>query len=123
MKSIVANLFELQNLHLQTKGSRVSEIGALRKKIPAQLLVNFDRSQLRGKKSVSIVRNCVCNECHIQVPLGVVTSLASGEEMLRCGNCGRYLYLPAGEPVLTPPVVPPKPVKARRKKDLVQATP
>jgi len=119
MKKIIESLFELQSLHLQSKGDRVdreSQIGSLRKKIPAQLLINFDRSQIRGKKSVSVVRNCVCTECHLQIPLGVVTALASGEEIQRCGNCGRYLYLEPGTPVVTPPPAPVKTVKPRRKK-------
>jgi predicted nucleic acid-binding Zn-ribbon protein len=118
MKKIIESLFELQSLHLQSKRDlvdRESQIGSLRKKIPAQLLINFDRSQIRGKKSVSVVRNCVCTECDLQIPIGVVTALASGEEIQRCGNCGRYLYLEPGSLVVPPPV-PTKPVKARRKK-------
>jgi predicted nucleic acid-binding Zn-ribbon protein len=121
MKKIIESLFELQNLHLQSKRELVADrelrIGTLRKKIPAQLLVNFDRSQIRGKKSVSVVRNSVCTECHLQIPIGVVTALASGDEIQRCGNCGRYLYLPEGATVTPPPAVPAKPVKARRKKE------
>src|SRR4051794_22800908 len=122
MKKIIESLFELQSLHLQTKRDLVdrdSQIGSLRKKIPAQLLINFDRSQIRGKKSVSVVRNCVCTECHLQIPLGVVTALASGEEIQRCGNCGRYLYLEPGTPVMPPPA-PVKPVKPRRKKAVAE---
>src|SRR5205823_9447130 len=97
---------------------RGTEIQGLRKKIPASLLVSYDRFQMRGKRSVSIVRHDVCNECHLQIPRGVVASLASGEEVQRCGNCGRYLYLPADELVSAPPPPLAKPVKTRRKKEL-----
>src|SRR5205814_10162918 len=114
----------LQNLHHSKRKGDAAEHGAqieaLRKLIPAPLLVTFDRSQTRGRKSVSIVRNGVCNECHLQIPIGVVTSLASSEEIQRCGNCGRYLYLPPDQ-LLAPaplPAKPAKPAKPRRKKEL-----
>src|SRR5947208_3530459 len=116
MNKIIDELFELQKLNLRPKANS-AEIEALRKKIPAQLLVNFDRALTRGKKSVAMVRSGVCSECHLQITIGVVTSLASNEEIQRCGNCGRYLYLVPGEP-LVPAPAPAKPVKTRRKKEL-----
>jgi len=120
MKKIIESLFELQTLHLKSHrdlGDRDSQIGSLRKKIPAQLLISFDRAQVRGKKSVSVVRNSVCTECHLQIPIGVVAALASGDDIQRCGNCGRYLYLePQALITPQPQPEPAKPVKIRRKK-------
>ena len=119
MKKIVQSLFELQKLPQTGKKDSLdpeSRIACLRKEIPAAFLVNFDRFQMRGKKGVAIVRNGVCTECHLTVPIGVVAALAAGAEIQRCGNCGRYLYLPENEAVVAP-VVPVKPVKVRRKKE------
>jgi len=126
MRKIVEDLLALQDLHYsKRKGDSAehgAEIEALRKRIPAPLLVTFDRSQIRGRKSVSLVRNGVCNECHLQIPIGVVTSLASSEEIQRCGNCGRYLYLAKQEPVAPVPPPPVKSAKPRRKKELAHVS-
>ena len=120
MTKIVERLFELQKLELQTDADsvgRVAEIKAARAKIPVHILENFERLRVRGEKAVAVVRHGVCGECHLQIATGVLQSLASGEEVQRCGNCGRYLHLPDDEPVCPPPA----PAKKRRKKELLHA--
>lgn len=126
MKKVVEILFELQRLELKSEEDSVdrqAEIDAIRRRIPTPVLVNFDRFQVRGKKGVAIVRHDVCMECHLQIPRGVVASISTTEEGQRCGNCGRYLYLPAEEPAI-PALAPARASKAekpRRKRELTHA--
>ena len=127
MKKEVDYLFELQKLQLKGKGTqaeRGAEIEALRKKIGAGLLVGFDRFIERGKKSVAIVRHGVCSECHLQIPRGLVMNLTSSGDVQRCGNCGRYLYLPPEEtvaPAAPVAVSTATPAKSRRKSEMAHA--
>lgn len=97
MKRIMADLFALQRLQLQTRidqHDRKAEIEARREMIPGSILMRFDRLRMRGKKGVAVVRDGVCGECHIKVAIGTLGALASGTQVQTCGNCGRYLYLP-----------------------------
>jgi predicted nucleic acid-binding Zn-ribbon protein len=79
MRTTVENLYALQQLQLQTapvSAEREAQIKLLREKIPAQILGHFDRLIAQGRKGVALVRNGVCRECHIRVPLGTAASLA-----------------------------------------------
>jgi predicted nucleic acid-binding Zn-ribbon protein len=117
MKNIMGNLFALQTLQLQpgsNQPDRQTEIGALRKTIPALVLTRYDQMLARDKKGVALVRNGVCTGCHISVAIGALAGLAQEGDIRTCGNCGRYLYLPPNEPVA--PVILPPPVKTSRRK-------
>jgi hypothetical protein len=64
---------------------------------------------------VAIVHNGVCCECHIRLAVGVIGALAFGDDIQRCGNCGRFLYLAEDEPVVSQKPVPEtKPVRRRK---------
>jgi predicted nucleic acid-binding Zn-ribbon protein len=100
MKNLTDNLMALQEL--QGKSSRAvpnraGTIEALRAQIPESFLNTFDRLITRNKKAVSIVHHGVCSECHLQIAVGTLGSLAFGQEVQQCGNCGRFLYLPLNE--------------------------
>jgi predicted nucleic acid-binding Zn-ribbon protein len=103
MKEIIENLFALQALEFRARPSRstsrAAQIEALRKEIPAPILGHYDRMLARDKKGVSVVHHGVCSECHIKVPVGSLVTVARGEDVQLCGNCGRYLYLPSDEPI------------------------
>ncbi|HTI70036.1 MAG TPA: hypothetical protein VMF06_08725 [Candidatus Limnocylindria bacterium] len=120
MKNVTADLLALQNSGSKSGangGPVESSIEKLRGKVPEAILAQFDRLQLRGKKGVAVVRNGVCGECHITIPLGTLRRAALGTELQRCGNCGRYLHLP--EDVIIEPVAPVaarKPVRKRKEK-------
>jgi predicted nucleic acid-binding Zn-ribbon protein len=118
MKNIMENLFALQTLQLQSAPSQrksQGEMESLRKTIPSLVLTHYDRMLARDKKGVALVRNGVCSECHIGVAIGALAGLAQEGDIRVCGNCGRYLFLPAAVPAVA--VVLPLPVKtARRKK-------
>ena len=102
--SVIENLLALQTLQLKRSSKReakslTAEQNALRAEIPEQYLQRFDRLMQRKRKALSIVRRGVCGECHLQLATGVFAGLAFADEVQQCGNCGRFLYLPADEPV------------------------
>jgi hypothetical protein len=117
MTNITKNLFDLQTLQLQSgsdQRNRERAKEAIRKTIPGPVLVHYDRLLAHGKKGVAVVRNGVCTECHIRVASGTLASLAHETDVQVCGNCGRYLFLPANQPVA--PLVLRLPVKSARRK-------
>jgi hypothetical protein len=124
MKNIMENLFALQTLQLQSgpgQRNREGAIEAIRKTLPILVLTHYDRLVARGKKGVATVRNGVCSECHLRVAIGALADLAHESDIQVCGNCGRYLFLPANEPIV--PISLPPPVKTvrRRKEALAHA--
>ena len=92
MKQILENLLRIQNLELgierATAGSGLEES---RKKVPGQILEQYDRLRARGKKGVAFVRHGVCGQCHMQIAVGVVAMLRRQDNIMRCQNCGAYL--------------------------------
>ncbi len=101
MRKLMESLLALQELQLRRgRGvrEREAEIEGLRAKIPEPILGHYDRLIARGKKGVALVNHGVCSECHMRVPIGTLVTLAHGQDVQLCGNCGRYLCLPAGEP-------------------------
>ena len=108
-------MLDIQELQLirQKKPERNPTLAALRAKVPAPILAHLDRLLGRGKKGVAILRNSVCAECHMQVPIGTRMTLMHGRDIQLCSNCGRYLCLPKEEP---PPPVPPEASAAKPKR-------
>jgi predicted nucleic acid-binding Zn-ribbon protein len=122
MNSVIETLLTLQELGLRHKNASVEqekEIAALRKKLPEGFLTQFDRWMARGRKAVAVVNNGVCGECHLSLTVGTIGALAFGDAIQRCGNCGRFLYLPEDEPVSSPPPAPQaKPIRLKKKASL-----
>jgi hypothetical protein len=116
MMKLMEDLLALQDLQFRKgKTGREAEVEALRKAIPEPILGHYDRLQVRGKKGVAMLRNGVCAECHMRVPIGTLVTLAHGQDVQLCGNCGRYLFLPAGEAVPgTKPAEPSPPSRPRK---------
>lgn len=113
MKDVIGILTKLQQLEW-TSGDSPESL-ELRQTIPAPILGHYDRLRARGKKGVAVVRNGVCGECHLRVPIGVLANLVHRSDIQLC-NCGRYLYL--AEEIALPTVAalePPK-RKTRSKK-------
>src|SRR5882724_2445813 len=111
IKNILQNLYTLQTLESEKKPA-ASEIATLRAGIPQAMLRNYDRMRVKGRKGIALVRNHVCTNCRIQVPVAVTASLMNGTLIQVCGNCNHYLYLPKTpetEPVTDVAVVPPQP--------------
>ncbi len=125
MKKVLSSLYELQRIEILSHKSSTTDGTKLRQQIPAELLDIYERFRARDRKAVAVVRNNVCGECHLRIPVGTLVHLMHGE-VHRCGNCGRLLYLPEGTPVTVsasssaPPTAPiqevQQPPRKRRKK-------
>jgi predicted nucleic acid-binding Zn-ribbon protein len=112
------NLYALQTLELEKKSAAPSQIALLRADIPQALLRNYDRMRAKGKKGIALVRNHVCTNCRIQVPIAVTASLMNGALIQVCGNCGRYLCLPepaVAEPMEDVAIAAPQPKRRQRR--------
>ena len=105
MKNVTDNLMALQELQWESSKAVpgcAEQLAALRAQIPGSFLSTFDRFVERKKKAVSVVRSGVCSECHLQIAVGILASLAFGQEVQQCGNCNRFLYLPEDESLSAP---------------------
>jgi predicted nucleic acid-binding Zn-ribbon protein len=98
MRKLMESLLALQALEFGgRKTGKDQEAKRLRARVPEMILAHFDRLLARGKRGVSVIRQGVCCECHLKLPVGTLVTLARGEDIQICGNCGRYLHLPEGE--------------------------
>src|SRR5690242_14175819 len=91
MKGILQNLYSLQSLEIGK--ARAADATALRAGIPQGMLSTYDRARARGKKGIALVREHVCTNCRVRVPVAVTASLKAGIIQVCC-NCGVYLCLP-----------------------------
>ena len=117
MKELLQNLVRLQTIELDGVRETEANIAELRAKIPAPILGHYDRLIARGKKGIVAVQNQVCRGCNMRLPIGVIMTLMSSNDIQLCDSCGRYLYLP--EPVAeaaAPDAEPKKKVKRTRKR-------
>lgn len=117
MKTVIDSLLELQGLltpGAKSAPSRAERLEALRKEIPESFLLTFDRFVARGKRPVATVRHGVCGDCHLQIAVGILGALTFGQGVQQCGNCGRFLYLPEDEPVVSREAATPAKPKIRR---------
>src|SRR5438093_520384 len=83
-------------------------IESLRAEIPPSLLLHHDRIRARGRRSVAEVRNRVCSGCPMGRPIGTVAAIKHQSNLLKCENCGRFIFL-AGDGLAAPPA--PEPAK------------
>jgi hypothetical protein len=115
VKGILQNLYALQALDLRGATKNVSEVAVLRAAIPEGMLTNYDRARARGRKGIAVVRNHVCTNCRMQVPVAVTASLTAGTIQV-CGNCGLYLCLPPADEPAAPVAAASAPAIKRTKK-------
>jgi predicted nucleic acid-binding Zn-ribbon protein len=112
---VLESLLQLQALESGKEPSSSDNSAAqeVRKKIPLQVLIHYDRLRGRDKKGIAFVRNGVCGGCHMQVAVGLLAFLHRDDNVYRCENCGAYLCLaPEPAPVLE---MPPRAVKPGRR--------
>ena len=125
MNGIMQNLLRLQGMDCGELAGTQSEAAALRAAIPPSMLHQYERLRARGKKGIAVVRNRVCTNCRMQVPIAVVAALMRGTVSQVCGNCGRYLCLPEADDaqlVQPPTIAKPEPKGRRRKTAPLSAT-
>ena len=119
MTDILQNLYRLQTLDSAGKKHDLAQAAGLRAGIPQGMLTNYDRARARGKKGITLLRNNVCTNCRMQVPVAVTACLLRGTIQV-CGNCGLYLCLPEPEELPLPKsVANPAGLKTRRKKSVL----
>jgi hypothetical protein len=133
MKTVVSSLYELQQIELLSPSDSSGTNSAadrLRERISPDFLSVYERYRIRGRRAVAVVRNGVCGECHLRIPMGTLVDLMHGDEVMRCGNCGRFLFLPEDAPIVAATTPAPKPApipskshtpRPRRKKAEVTA--
>jgi predicted nucleic acid-binding Zn-ribbon protein len=102
VKEIMRSIIELNDLEDQLKESPENpalkqKSEDLRKKIPTPMLGHHDRLRNRGRRSVSPVRNDVCEASGIRIHSGLRRKLFLVDEIVICENSGVYLYLPEDE--------------------------
>jgi len=83
-------------------------IESLRAEISPSVLAHHDRLRARGRKSVAEVRNGVCSGCHVGLSIGTVAAVKHQSSLLKCENCGRFIFL-AGDGLAAAPA--PEPAK------------
>jgi len=114
---MMESLFALQQIQFSARArTGEAEMLALRADVPAPILAHYDRLAVRGKKGVALVRNGVCGECHLRIPVGKLVNLSSATEVQLCDNCGRYLHQPdetSGTPKEVVPPIRTSPAKHR----------
>jgi len=114
VNGILQNLYKLQAMDIAGIIGD-PQVAGLRALIPQGMLANYDRARARGKKGIALLRNHVCTNCRMQVPVSVTLSLKAG--MLQvCGNCGLYLCLPETEEQPAAAPIKPRPQPRQRKK-------
>ncbi len=90
----VETLFALQQIEFSRgAASAGTHVEALRRKLPQAFLARYDGATRRGRKLVSLVRDGVCTECHMRLPIGTLFEFSRGNDCV-CDNCGRILHLP-----------------------------
>jgi hypothetical protein len=118
MNVMMQILYKLQTLDIAGLTSNAAEAAGLRRALPQGMLANYERARARGKKGIALVRNHVCTNCRIQVPVAVSASLLAGMIQV-CPNCGLYLCLPEPDhnpvtPLAKASTQPPGPKRKRR---------
>jgi predicted nucleic acid-binding Zn-ribbon protein len=88
-------------------------IESLRAEISPSMLVHHDRLRARGRKSIAEVRNGVCSGCHMGLPIGTVAAVKHQSTLLKCENCGRFIFL-AGDGIAAAPQPAQKPAATKR---------
>lgn len=66
----------------------------VKEKITDNLLNLYEKiRKLRGGTTLVEVNNSSCGGCHLQLPPQIVNEIIKEEEIVRCENCSRFLYI------------------------------
>jgi predicted nucleic acid-binding Zn-ribbon protein len=68
-------------------------IESLRANISASVLLHHYRLRARGRRSVAEIRHGVCSGCHMALPIGTQAEVKRQTALLKCENCGRFIFL------------------------------
>jgi uncharacterized protein len=101
---------EAEEKRLDTQAaSSVADRDSFRAGLPSDILGRYDQVR-RGRPDFSPIaavdpKAMTCGGCRQKLPPDVVNQALKGKELVSCDSCSRLLYVPASEPVPTPPVV------------------
>ncbi len=88
----------------QERTALLQEIEALERE-RAQIVSRVDRlglavyeqlRQTRGGRAVAVVERGACSGCRVVLPVTDFQKVKAGQELVRCGTCGRILVIPPG---------------------------
>jgi len=101
MNTALLSLLDLQEI--LRRGDRASSAekaraSRLRKSIEPPVLEHLYHQLACNRRSVALVRNGVCGECHIRLPIAVLYELRNSDAVPFCENCGCFVALAADEP-------------------------
>jgi predicted nucleic acid-binding Zn-ribbon protein len=65
----------------------------LRRDLPPHILSVFDRFKTETKGAVVRVFGSRCDGCHVGLSKATLARLKQGNELSRCGRCGRFIYV------------------------------
>ncbi|MBP8951402.1 MAG: hypothetical protein KBI47_03350 [Armatimonadetes bacterium] len=87
--------------------AEIEQLEARREELAAQVSESMLKQyeQLReklGGVAVSAVKEGSCSQCHLSVPSTYAPRLRAREQVVKCENCRRILYLPEGESPFVP---------------------
>jgi predicted nucleic acid-binding Zn-ribbon protein len=72
-------------------------IESLRANLSPNVLLHHDRLRTRGRRSVAEIRHGVCSGCHMALPIGTQAKVKLQTALLKCENCGRFIFLAQDE--------------------------
>jgi hypothetical protein len=72
--------------------SLAAEAQALRRELPPDILMAYDRFARGGSEAVVAVRAGVCQGCEAKLAPETLNRLHDGSQAVRCQSCGRFLY-------------------------------
>jgi uncharacterized protein len=102
---VIEVLYALQQMEFGFSRGNKERAEELRGLLPPPILARYDRLANRGREPVAAVRDGVCSKCHIRMSIGSFFQLTRATEICTCDNCGRFLFLPEGEPKSRPALV------------------
>lgn len=99
-------LLQLQELMLMRKAQEVvqtdanpkgielldQKINKVRHKIPGNLLSEFDELFAKYSDAATPLVHRSCQGCHQEIPHHIAGKVHQSRDLVRCHNCGRFLY-------------------------------
>jgi len=88
-KEIEENQNSLKEEKIELDNKRIKLI----EEIDENILAQYKKIKNTKKIAIAKVENNVCSGCHMTIPLYILSELNNGDELIRCDNCGRIIFL------------------------------
>lgn len=94
-KSARAQTVERLSREAENLSSRLADLAAERERLRGELdpdtLRTYDHQRRKTGRALAQVRRDACSACGVEVPIGLIQRVRSGEEIVHCSGCGRIL--------------------------------